>query len=314
MLFYVLRRLLSLLLVLWAAATLTFFAVHLAPGDPATAQLARAGAPASAIEARRDAMGLNDPLEMQYGRFLTGLLHGNLGRSWHSNQQVSQTIATALPATLSLATAAVGVAVTLGLVLGTLSALARHRGWTALDSGLMTLALSGVSTPVAFSGLAAILIFSVALNWLPSTGQGDLQHLFLPALVLGWSTSGSLARLTRDRVLYVLDQRFIVAARARGIPSPRILWRHTARAALPEVLTLLAMQIGFLLGGTVITESVFARRGLGRVAVEAVLNQDLPVVQGVVLLAAVVYTLANLAADAMQLWLDPRLREGSSWR
>jgi peptide/nickel transport system permease protein len=178
----------------------------------------------------------------------------------------------------------------------------------------MTLALSGLSTPVALSGLAAILIFSLSLGWLPATGQGGLRHLLLPALVLGWASAGGLARLTRDRLLEVLSQPYIVAARARGIPPRRLLWWHIARVALPDVLTMLALQIGFLLGGTVITESVFARRGLGRVAVEAVLSQDLPVVQGVVLLAALVYTLANLAADLSQLWLDPRLREVPPWR
>jgi len=305
-----LRRLLTLVPVLWAAATLTFFAVHLAPGDPATAQLAQSGASATAIAERRTALGLDDPLETQYAGYLQGLLRGNLGRSWHSNREVNHILGEALPPTITLTLAATVVALVIGPTLGTAAALARRQWrWAWLDPACMSVALSGLSTPVAFSGLAAILIFSLSLGWLPATGQGGLRHLLLPALVLGWAGSGSLARLTRDRLLDVLDQLYIVAARARGIPRLRLFWRHTARVALPDVLTLLALQVGFLLGGTVITESVFARRGLGRVAVEAVLAQDLPVVQGIVLLAALAFTLSNLAADMARLWLDPRVRE-----
>lgn len=334
------RRLLTALPVLWAAATLTFFAIHLAPGDPATAQLAQSGASAAAIAERRTALGLDDPLEIQYVRHLGGLLQGDLGRSWSSNQPVNQVIGAALPSTLVLTLAATGAALLIGLTLGTAAALARHPStgsgdspstgserdsedsplakhskrhprYAWLDTMCMALALSGLSTPVALSGLAAILIFSLSLGWLPATGEGSLRHLLLPALVLGWTSAGGLARLTRDRLLDVLDRPYIVAARARGIPAWRLLWRHTARVALPDVLTMLALQIGFLLSGTFITESVFARRGLGRVAVTAVLGQDLPVVEGIVLLAALIYTLANLAADLAQLWLDPRLRAAS---
>lgn len=308
------RRLLMIVPVLWAAATLTFFAIHLASGDPATAQLAQSGASAKAIAERRAALGLDDPLETQYARYLRGLLQGDLGRSWHSNRPVNQIIAEAALPTAVLTLAATGVSLLTGLALGTVAALARQRRWVWLDTTCMVLALTGLSTPVAFSGLVAILIFSLSLGWLPATGGGGLRHLLLPALVLGWAGSGSLARLTRDRLLDVLDQFFITAARARGIPPLRILKRHAAWVALPDVLTMLALQVGFLLAGTVITESVFARRGLGRVAVEAVMAQDLPVVQGVVLLSALVYSLCNVSADAIRSRIDPRLREGSTWR
>jgi ABC-type dipeptide/oligopeptide/nickel transport system permease component len=254
-------------------------------------------------------MGLDDPLASQYIRHLQNLLQGDLGRSWQGNRAVNQVIGTALPSTLTLTIVATGLALLIGLTLGLVAALARHHArHTWLDAACMILALSGMSTPVAFSGLLAVLIFSLTLGWLPATGQGEIRHLLLPVLVLGWASAGSLARLTRSRLLDVLNQPYIVAARARGIPALRILWRHTARVALPDVLTLLALQLGFLLGGTVITESVFARRGLGRVAVEAVLSQDLPVVQGIVLLAALTFTLTNLAADIAQLWLQPQLR------
>jgi ABC-type dipeptide/oligopeptide/nickel transport system permease component len=332
MLNYILRRLLTALPVLWAAATITFFAVHLAPGDPATAQLAQSGTSAAAIAERRAALGLDDPLDVQYVRYLGGLLKGDLGRSWNNNQPVSQIIVGALFPTLILALAATGFALGIGLTLGTIAALARHPPnslvaaqssdieetenhyrYTWLDTLCMSLALSGLSTPVALSGLLAILVFSLGLGWLPATGQGSWRHLLLPAMVLGWANAGTLSRLTRDRLLDVLDQPYIVAARARGVSTMRLIRRHAARVALPDILTMLALQVGFLLGGTVVTESVFARRGLGRVAVEAVIAQDLPVAQGIVLLAALTYTLSNLAADLFQMWLDPRLREVTEW-
>ena len=332
MLSYILRRLLTALPVLWAAATITFFAIHLAPGDPATAQLAQSGASAAAIAERRAALGLDDSLDVQYVRYLSGLLKGDLGRSWSNNQQVTQIIVGALFPTLTLALAATGFALTIGLTLGTIAALARHppaslvrlqpseleekadrHHYAWLDTLCMSLALSGLSTPVALSGLLAILLFSLGLGWFPATGQGSLRHLLLPALVLGWANAGSLARLTRDRLLDVLDQPYIVAARARGVNTLRLIRRHAARVALPDILTMLALQMGFLLGGTVVTESVFARRGLGRVAVDAVIAQDLPLAQGIVLLAALTYTLSNLAADLFQMWLDPRLREVTEW-
>ncbi len=306
MLNYAIRRVIIAIPALWAAASLTFLAVHLLPGDPATVQMARSGASAQAIAQRRADMGLDDPLETQYVRYLSGLLRGDLGRAWSSNQPVSQIMRQALPATAKLTLAAAGVAVLLSLSLGTLAALC-HGSW--IDRLCMGLALAGLSTPIILSGLVAILLFSLSLDWLPATGQGSWRHLLLPALVLGWSLAGGLARLARDRLLDVMNQPFIVAARARGIPRWRIVGRHAARVALPTVLTMLALQVGFLLGGTVITETLFARRGLGRVAVQAVIDQDLPVVQGVVLLAAVTYTLANLSADLAHLWLDPRLRK-----
>lgn len=306
MLNYAIRRVITVLPVLWAAASLTFLALHLLPGDPATVQMAHSGASAEAIAQRRAEMGLDDPLETQYVRYLSGLLRGDLGRAWSSHQPVSQIIGQALPATAALSLAATAVGILLGLTLGTGAAL---RQGTWLDTACMGLALTGVSTPVILSGLVGVLLFSLTLEWLPATGQGDLSHILLPALVLGWNLAGSLARLTRDGLLDVMNQPFITAARARGVPRWRIISRHAGRVALPSVLTILALQVGFLLGGTVITETLFARRGLGRIAVQAVIDQDLPTVQGVVLLAAATYTLANLLADLAHLWLDPRLRK-----
>jgi ABC-type dipeptide/oligopeptide/nickel transport system permease component len=166
-----------------------------------------------------------------------------------------------------------------------------------------------LSTPTYWSGLLAILLFSLQLGWLPATGEGDLRHLLLPSLVLGFALAGSIARLVRARVLEVMREPFVQAARARGLPTRRVLLVHVLRPALPTALTIVALQFGFLLGGAVITESVFARQGLGKLAVEAIVWRDMPVVRGVIVFGALVYVLINLAADLAQAWLIPRLRE-----
>ncbi|HHH41708.1 MAG TPA: ABC transporter permease [Chloroflexi bacterium] len=302
------RRLLAGLLVLWAAATLTFLALHLLPGDPVTVQMARSGASAAQIARRRAALGWDDPLATQYLRFLTRLLQGDLGRSWSDNRPVLQVLADAVPATFELAVAALGLALLIGGALGTVAALRAGSRW---DAGCMALALTGLSSPVAWSGLLGILLFSVWLGWLPASGREGPLSLVLPALTLGWTSAGSIARMVRASLLEVLGQRYVTVAQAKGLPWRQVLLRHVGTVALPPILTLLALQSGFLLGGTVITETIFARPGLGRLALNAVLVHDLPLVQGIVLLGAAVYTLVNLLADLAQLWLDPRLREAS---
>jgi peptide/nickel transport system permease protein len=197
------------------------------------------------------------------------------------------------------------VGVLLGLTLGVLAAL---RPSTWLDTVATAVAVLGLSMPTYWSGILAILLFSLQLGWLPSAGEGDVRHLVLPALVLGFALSGSVARLVRARVVEVMAEPFVLAARARGLPSWRVLFVHVLRAALAPALTVVALQFGFLLGGTVVTESVFARRGLGKLAVEAIRWRDLPVVRGVVVFGALAYLLVNLGADLAQAWLDPRLR------
>jgi ABC-type dipeptide/oligopeptide/nickel transport system permease component len=211
-----------------------------------------------------------------------------------------------LPATAELAVSATIVGTALGLALGVLAALRRS---TWLDTAATALAVLGLSTPTYWSGLLAILLFSLQLDWFPATGEGDLRHLLLPSLVLGFALSGSIARLVRARVVEVMEEPYVQAARARGLPSWRVLLVHVLRPALPTALTIVALQFGFLLGGAVITESVFARRGLGKLAVEAITWRDLPVVRGVIVCGALAYVLVNLAADLTQAWLIPRLRE-----
>jgi peptide/nickel transport system permease protein len=301
------RRLLHAVFVLWLAATLVFFALLLTPGDPAEALLAASGATPEEVAERRAQLGLDDPPLLRYVRYTADLVRGDLGWSWLHGRPVVDMISEQLLPTVELAAAATAVGVAVGLTLGSLAAIRRS---TWLDAAATAVAVLGLSTPTYWSGLLAILLFSLRLNWLPSAGEGDLRHLALPALVLGFALSGSIARMARSRIADVIGSPFVLAARARGLPSWRVLVIHVLRAALGPILAVTALQFGFLLGGAVITESVFARRGLGHLAVEAILWQDLPVLRGVVLVGTLAYVLVNLVSDLAQAWLDPRLREG----
>ncbi|RME73702.1 MAG: ABC transporter permease [Chloroflexi bacterium] len=303
---YLRWRFLQAIFVLWLAATLAFVAFHFTPGDPAQSLLAASGASAAEIAARRAALGLDAPLPVQYARYLLDLLTGDLGQSWLHGRSVARMIGEQLPATAELAVAAMLIGAGVGIGLGLLAAI---RQGTWLDTLATSLAVIGLSTPTYWSGLLAILFFSLHLRWFPATGQGDLRHLVLPALVLGFALSGSIARLVRARVVEVMAEPYVLAARARGITPRPVLLSHVLRPAMAPALTVIALQFGFLLGGAVVTESVFARQGLGRLAVEAILWRDLPVVRGVVLLSAAVYVLVNLLADLLQVWLNPRLRD-----
>ncbi len=305
MLTYVIRRLAIALAVLWGVATIVFLLLHVLPGDPAETILAGSGASQAEINQTRQQMGLDYPLPVQYGRYLWNTLRGDLGRSFFSNRPVTLTIAEQLPATLQLAAAALLVAVIVGFSLGILAAL---RADTWIDQLAMGIAVVGVSVPVFWSGLLLIWIFSVRLNWLPATGADSWRHLVMPAIVLGLVGAGPIARLTRASFLNVLRADYITMAQAKGLPQTLVVSRHALRNAVIPVITLIGLQAGFLLGGTVITEAVFARPGLGRLVVDAILWKDLPIVQGVVLLIATTYVVINLLVDLVTLTLDPRLR------
>jgi len=303
---YGLRRLLEAVLVLWLAATLAFIAMQLTPGDPVETLLAASGASFEEIARRRAQLGLDDPIPVQYVRYLADLARGDLGTSWLQGRSVGRMILERLSGTVELALAAGLVGIVLGVGLGLLAALYRD---TWVDTLAMAVAAIGLSTPVFWSGLLLILLFSLYLRWLPSSGWGDARHLILPALTLGFSLSGSIARLVRVQVVEILRMPFILAAQARGVPLWRIFLIHILRPAAGPVVALIALQFGFLLGGAVVTESVFAREGLGRLTVQAILWRDLPVVRGVALVGALAYLLTSLLADLCHAWLDPRLRQ-----
>lgn len=305
MLLYIVRRTLAALAVLWSVATVVFILLQAIPGDPAETVLAGSGASEAEIAEARRQLGLDDSLPIQYGRYLLNTLRGDLGRSLFSNRPVALTIAEQLPATFQLAAAALLVAVIIGFGLGILAALCAD---TWIDQLAMGVAVLGVSVPVFWSGLLLIRIFSVGLNWLPATGAGGWQHLVMPAAVLGLVGAGPIARLMRANLLTVLRADYIVMAQAKGLPWVAVIGRHALRNAVIPTITLVGLQAGFLLGGTVITEAVFARPGLGRLVVEAIVWKDLPVVQGVVLLISTTYVIINLLVDVVSLILDPRLR------
>jgi peptide/nickel transport system permease protein/oligopeptide transport system permease protein len=278
--------------------------MRLLPGDPAVLMLSEGGGSVEAIRELRAELGLDDPLLVQYARYLFNLLQGNLGTSLFTNRPVVTTIVEQLPSTLELAVAAMIIAVGLGTTLGVLAAVKRG---TWLDTLATTVAVTGVSVPIFWSALLLIWLLSLKLDWLPATGQGGLAHLILPALVLGFASSGAIARLVRASLVEVFDQDYINTARAKGLQESRVLMGHALKSAFIPVITIIGLQFGFLLGGTVVTETIFSRQGIGRLVVNAILWKDFPVVQGVVLLAALVYTLVNLAVDVTYAYLDPRI-------
>ncbi len=302
---YIGQRLAVAITVLWGVATLVFVILRLLPGDPAALMLSEAGASAEAIAQLRADLGLDKPLIIQYGQYLANLAQGDLGTSLFAHRPVATVIAEQLPSTIGLALAAMLIASILGAALGILAAV---KAGTWIDSAATALAVTGVSVPIFWSGLLLIWLFSLRLGWLPATGQGGLDHLILPALVLGLASSGAIARLVRASLLEVLDQDFIRTARAKGLREGIVLTRHALKNALIPVVTIIGLQFGFLLGGTVVTETVFSRQGIGRLLVNSILWKDLPVVQGVVLLAGLVYTLVNVAVDVAYGFLDPRIR------
>lgn len=307
MLTFTLRRVLSMILVLWGVVTLTFFAIRLLPGDPATLLISQGGGSAEDIADLRERLGLDDPLPVQYLRFVGGLVQGDLGMSLVSRRPVTDAIGEQVPHTLALATTATLLSVIIGISLGVLAA--THQG-TWVDQFCIALSVLGVSIPILMSGLLFILLFSLVLGWLPATGQGSWRHLVMPALVLSLASTGTIARLVRTQMLEVLPEDYITVARAKGVRERVILWRHALRNALIPVITVIGLQFGSLLGGTVVTESLFSRRGLGRLVVDAILWKDYPLIQGVVILGAAIYVGVNFIVDMSYGLLDPRIRRG----
>jgi len=279
--------------------------MHLLPGDPAELMLAESGGSSQSIAQLRHQLGLDDPTHVQYSRFLANALRGDLGRSIFTNRLVTRSILEQLPHTVQLAVAAMMVAVIIGTALGIAAALNRN---TWVDSVCMTIAVAGTSMPIFWSGVLLILLFSSLLHWLPATGQGSLRHLIMPAIVLGLASSGAIARLVRSSMLEVLSQEYITVARAKGLSKRVVVYRHALKNAFIPVITIMGLQFGYLLGGTVITETIFSRQGLGRLVVDAILWKDFPIVQGTVLLAATVYTVVNLLVDISYAIIDPRIR------
>lgn len=324
MLRYIGRRVVLLVPVLLGITVGVFLLLHLIPGDPAVVLLGQDANPADIARLRR-ILGLDEPLIVQLGRYLGRVVQGDLGDSIFQSQPVTTIVFGALPATVELALASLLVAVVLGVPLGVLAAV---RQYSPYDYGTMLVAQVGVSMPVFWLGILAILLFSVQLGWLPTFGRGEgvpaaveagitgegwgelgdaLRYLALPALTLGFSAAALISRMVRASVLEVLGQDFVRTARAKGLRERTVIVRHALRSAMIPVVTIVGLQFGYLLGGAIITETVFAWPGVGRLMITAIGQRDFPLVQGAVLILALLFSLVNLGVDLMYAWLNPQI-------
>ena len=294
------------LLTAWAAVSLTFLALRLAGGDPIANLLAQGLASPTQASNLRRALGLDQPIWTQYLHYLGGLVRGDLGVSLYTSRDVSTVIGERIPPTAALASAGLIVALLIGLILGVTAAWSSRRPIGIVAGLLSSLALT---LPVAVTGVLSILGLSLAFRAIPGADfLANLQSLVLPAFVLGFASSGGIARLVQTGLTESLNKPYILAAKARGLPvGARLLW-HALRPALPPVISLTALEASFLFSGTVVTETVFSRPGLGRLLVTSILRGDFPVAQGIVVMAALVYTGGHILADLLALAIDPRLR------
>jgi peptide/nickel transport system permease protein len=302
---YLQRRLLLAVPTILLTSVIVFLMLHMVPGDPASIYVGENVATPERLAEIREVMGLNRPLYVQYGDFLWGAMRGDLGRSLRTNRPVTEEIRTRLPNTIRLAVTAMVIATILGTALGLLSALKRN---TWVDTASMVFALLGVSVPIFWLALLLIMMFSVRLQWLPATSPPGIKGLILPAFSLALLSSGILARLVRSSMLEVLQQDYLTTARAKGLRSRVVISRHAMKNAMIPIITVMGLQFGGLLSGTVITESVFARPGLGKLVVDSIQAKDLPVVQGTVLILAAIYIVMNLLVDLSYALIDPRIR------
>lgn len=310
---YALRRLLLAVPVLFGVSVLVFAVLHLAPGDPAAIMLGAQATKEDVERLHRD-LGLDQPLVIQYVRWIGHVLQGDLGRSIPLGRAVLPEVLLRFKATLVLTAGALLIAILLGLAAGIVSAVKQY---TWLDRISMGVAVTGVSLPVFWTGIMLILLFALQLRWFPSSGMSSpygsgvadvLWHLVLPAVTLGTASAAALARLTRSSVLEIIRQDYVRSARAKGLAERAVIARHVLKNAINPIITVLGLQVGFLLGGAILTETVFSWPGLGSMMVRAIQARDYPLVQGGVLLIATSFVLVNLVVDLLYAVFDPRIR------
>lgn len=301
---YLLKRLLLALPVSLGVSVVVFVAIRLIPGDPALVMAGQA-ATQEVVQQIRTTLGLDQPLPVQYLYFLRNVIRGDLGRSLFNGAPVVEELAQRFPRTVRLALASILIASLIGIPAGVFAA-TRRSSW--VDTLVMVVALAGVSVPVFWLGLNLILVFSVRLQWLPAFGYETWRHLILPSVTLGAASAAIVARMTRSAMLEVLSQDYVRTARAKGLAERVVVNRHALRNALIPVVTILGLQLGTLLSGAVLTETVFAWPGIGRLLVEAVLARDYPVIQGATLLIAATFVALNVLVDVLYGLLDPRIR------
>jgi ABC-type dipeptide/oligopeptide/nickel transport system permease component len=301
---YISLRLLFALPALWLIVTMVFLLAHIVPGDP-VAQMLGEGARADDLQQLRHTLGLDVPIALQYERYLKGVLHGNLGESFRFQQPVTKVILEHYPATLELAAVALGVCILIGIPAGVLAA---HKRGEITDHAVGVLTLFGLSLPNFALGPVLMLVFSVILGWLPVTGRGGVSHLVLPAFTLGAALAAILTRMVRTSVIEELSADYVRTARAKGVSESGVLFRHALRNALIPILTILGLQFGALLAGTIVTETIFSWPGIGHLTVQAITARDYPLLQGCILLIAVSYVFVNLLTDLVYAVVDPRVR------
>jgi peptide/nickel transport system permease protein len=312
---YLLRRLLHALLIIWGCATLVFFLLRLIPGDPVIQMLGPEYTPEAAALLRQK-LGLDEPVHVQYVRWFGNILTGDFGTSIATGESVTGAIATGLPKTLSIALLSFLIALLIALPAGVLAALKRN---TVFDYAASVVAFVGVSMPSFWFGIILVLIFAVRLGWLPSLGYAEIgeegvwewfKHLLLPSVAIGAGYAAILMRFVRAGLLEVMGSDYVRTARAKGLGERPVMVRHALRNALIPVVTVVGIQLALLLSGAVVIEIVFSIRGLGRILVGAIFDKDYPMVQGVILLVAVIFVLANLVVDIVYTFLDPRIHYG----
>ncbi|TVR92036.1 MAG: ABC transporter permease [Trueperaceae bacterium] len=309
MLRYVVGRLVGTVPVLFGVTLLVFAMTVLTPGDRVVALLGDAaqGLGQAAREELRQELGLDQPLPLQYVQYVSGLVQGDLGRSARSRRPVVAEIRDRLPATVELALAGLAIAVALGVSLGVLAAVRRG---SVFDSLAVAVALVGVSVPVFWMGFLLMIVFALELGWLPASGRGTWRHLVLPAVTVGVASAAFIARITRGAVIETLGQDYVRTARSKGLAERRVVLRHALRPAMLPIVTVVGLQLGGLLGGAVLTETVFAWPGVGRLLVDAIVARDLPLVQGCVLVIALLFIGVNLVVDLSYAAINPKVRYG----
>ena len=303
---FLLIRLSSALIVIAGVVCIVFFLLHMIPGDPVEVMLGESAQPADR-EALRHELGLDQPLLKQFQTYISGLAHLDLGKSLHSKRLITEILSERLPATFILAITALIIAMLIAFPLGILSAIRKD---TLIDRGAMGFAMLGVSLPNFWMGPILIMIFSLWLGWLPVSGSDGIRSIVLPAITLGTALAAILSRMVRSAVLEVLNEDFIRTARAKGMSEWRVILKHALGNATLPVITVLGLQLGALLGGAVITETIFSWPGIGQLTIDAIQQRDYPVVQACVLVISLVYVMVNMITDIAYGWLDPRVRLG----
>ena len=304
MLQYVIKRLLSIIPVLFGISLLLFFMLRALPGDPAQVLAGQMATPEE-IELIRHQLGLDKPVYIQYAVFLGRLAKFDLGRSARTQNPVIQEVWARLPNTMLLATVAITLACLFGIPAGIISAI---RPYTFLDYLVTSAALFGISMPVFWLGLMLVVVFSIMLPWLPAGGTGSWKHVILPSITLTAFVVAFIARMTRSSMLEVLSQDYTTTARSKGLKEKVVVIKHALKNALIPIITVVGLQFGMLLGGAVLTETVFAWPGVGRLIVDSILARDYPVIQGTILIFGLIYTLINLMVDVIYAFVDPRIR------